>query len=85
MCAYRSLSGELYNLKNTRENNKILSVTYPDITSYTWYAYPLTILSYNENSLSWFYNYLFQLCITLDEANVRHLALEKHLSKHALY
>lgn len=45
------------------EDNKILPVTYPPITSYPHHANLLSILSYNANNLIWFYNYYFQLAI----------------------
>ncbi|WP_270564244.1 hypothetical protein [Clostridium beijerinckii] len=49
---------------NSNNNNyKLLPVKYPPITSYPHHANILSFLSCNEENLSWFYNYYFQLSI----------------------
>lgn len=45
---------------------KVLSVSYPPITSYQHHANLLSILSYNPDNMAWFYNYYFQLVMRKD-------------------
>ncbi|WMJ86430.1 carbohydrate-binding protein [Anaerocolumna sp. MB42-C2] len=50
-------------MKTLENPIKILPMKYPEITSYPHHANLLSILSYNEDKMSWFYNYYFQLAI----------------------
>lgn len=50
-------------MKNIQVKRKILQMNYPGITSYNKHANMLSILSHNEDNLTWFYNFYFQLVI----------------------
>lgn len=49
--------------------SKILPMKYPLITSYPHHANLLSILSHNEDYLTWFYSHYFQLAISISNDN----------------